>query len=89
MPLDARAVRTIDRYGGTHPAHLAHQSRPGEAEGPAGVPQGKFAAGRERALIDCTPHVLRVLEALKIDAMFADRRRRHALLRRASASAKA
>lgn len=67
--LTAERVRTIDRSGGT----ILHTSRtnPGRVK-PKDVPvflSGKFQAG-ENGLVDCTPHVLRVFEALKIDAMF-------------------
>lgn len=70
MPLDAEAVRTIDRRGGT----ILHTSRtnPGRVK-PKDLPaflKDKFSAGAE-GTIDCTPHVLGVFEALKIDAMFA------------------
>src|SRR6185295_16117195 len=69
MPLDAERVRTIDRLGGT----ILHTSRtnPGRVK-PKDLPEflkGKFQAG-DKGLIDCTPHVLRVIESLKIDAMF-------------------
>jgi len=68
--LDAERVRTIDRRGGT----ILHTSRtnPGRAK-PNGLPdflKDKFRPGA-KGTIDCTPHVLRVFEALKIDAMFA------------------
>ena len=70
MPLDAEAVRTIDRQGGT----ILHTSRtnPGRVK-PKDLPEflkGKVQAGSE-GTIDCTAHVLRVFEALQIDAMFA------------------
>lgn len=70
MRLDAEAVRTIDRRGGT----MLHTSRtnPGRVK-PKDLPS--FLADRFRpgagGTIDCTPHVLKVFEALKIDAMFA------------------
>ena len=67
--LDGERVRTIDRSGGT----ILHTSRtnPGRVK-PSDLPEflkGKFQPGNNR-LIDCTPHVLRVMESLKIDAMF-------------------
>jgi 6-phosphofructokinase 1 len=70
MPLDAEAVRTIDRQGGT----ILHTSRtnPGRVK-PKDLPEflkGKVQAG-PKGTIDCTAHVLRVFESLKIDAMFA------------------
>jgi 6-phosphofructokinase len=69
LHLDAERVRTIDRYGGT----ILHTSRtnPGRVK-PKDLPpflNGKFAPNKD-GLIDCTAHVLRVMEALKIDAMF-------------------
>ncbi len=68
--LDAERVRTIDRRGGT----ILHTSRtnPGRVT-PNGLPEflkGRFQPGA-KGTIDCTPHVLRVFEALKVDAMFA------------------
>ncbi|MBV9571987.1 MAG: ATP-dependent 6-phosphofructokinase [Alphaproteobacteria bacterium] len=70
LPLDAERVRTIDRSGGT----ILHTSRtnPGRVKA-KDLPQfliGKFQPG-ETGTIDCTPHVLRVFESLKIGAMFA------------------
>jgi 6-phosphofructokinase len=67
--LDAERVRTIDRSGGT----ILHTSRtnPGRVK-PADLPaflRGKFQPD-SKGVIDCTPHVLRVMESLKIDAMF-------------------
>jgi 6-phosphofructokinase 1 len=69
MPLDAEAVRTIDRRGGT----ILHTSRtnPGRVK-PKDLPdflKDTFRAGAE-GTIDCTPHVLAVFETLGIDAMF-------------------
>ncbi|HSC19120.1 MAG TPA: ATP-dependent 6-phosphofructokinase [Rhizomicrobium sp.] len=67
--LDAERVRTIDRRGGT----ILHTSRTNPARvKPKDVPQflnGKFQPN-QNGIIDCTSHVLRVMEALKIDAMF-------------------
>lgn len=69
LPLDERAVRTIDRSGGT----VLHTSRtnPGKVKKPD-VPA--FLAGsnlpvNKDGTIDCTAHVLKVLEHLKIDAL--------------------
>lgn len=67
-PLEKGRVRTIDRYGGTH----LHTSRtnPGrvrEQELPAFL-MGRFPVG-EGGVVDCTPHVLRVIEALGIDLL--------------------
>jgi 6-phosphofructokinase 1 len=69
VPLDRGAVRTIDRYGGTH----LHTSRTNpqkvrEADLPAFL-AGKFPVEGGRA--DCTEHVLQVLERLGIDALVA------------------
>ncbi|HWQ13084.1 MAG TPA: ATP-dependent 6-phosphofructokinase [Roseiflexaceae bacterium] len=68
-PLTKANVRTIDRYGGTH----LHTSRtnPGkvrEKDMPAFL-KGKFAFTGEKRTADCTPHVLRALEHLKIDTL--------------------
>ncbi|MGZ4761490.1 MAG: 6-phosphofructokinase [Ilumatobacteraceae bacterium] len=69
-PLTGLGVRTIDRYGGTH----LHTSR----TNPQKVRQGDLPAflvddypfdGHER--VDCTRHVLTVLEHLGIDALIA------------------
>lgn len=69
IPLDSNAVRTIDRYGGTH----LHTSRTNPAKvRERDMPdflQGKFEFTGERKIADCTPHVLRVLERLGIDAL--------------------
>ncbi|MBC8160376.1 MAG: ATP-dependent 6-phosphofructokinase [Roseiflexaceae bacterium] len=67
--LSPAAVRTIDRYGGTH----LHTSRtnPGkvkEAAMPAFL-QGRFAFDGPKNTADCTPHVLQVLERLEIDTL--------------------
>ena len=67
-PLDKARVRTIDRSGGTH----LHSSRtnPGRVK-ENDLPD--FLRGRfqpdENGIYDCTPHVLRVLEALGIELM--------------------
>lgn len=67
-PLTLRSVRTIDRFGGT----FLHTSRtnPGKVS-PRDIPsflQGSVSGdGNERA--DCTPHVLRVIDRLGIDAL--------------------
>lgn len=69
FPLDANAVRTIDRSGGT----VLHTSRtnPGKVK-PADVPEfldiAKLATNKD-GTIDCTKHILKVLEHLKIDAL--------------------
>ena len=67
ITLDKQRVRTIDRTGGT----FLHTSRtnPGKVR-PQEVP--KFLRGGEpddQGLFDFTPHILRVLEQLGIDAL--------------------
>lgn len=62
-------VRTIDRYGGTH----LHTSRtnPGKVS-PAMMPAflaSQFPYAEGQKTVDCTPHVLRVLEHLGIDTL--------------------
>lgn len=68
VKLDPNTVRTIDRTGGT----MLHTSRtnPGKVK-PEDVPaplKGKFQTG-EKGTVDCTSHVLSVLEKMKIDAL--------------------
>jgi len=69
QPLTKADVRTIDRYGGTH----LHTSRTNPAKvKEAATPEflkGKYPYSGAKALADCTPHVLRALEQLGIDAM--------------------
>ena len=67
-PLDSRTVRTIDRYGGTH----LHTSR----TNPQKVRQKDLPVFLHEAYpfgdkktVDCTPHVLRVLDKLGLDAL--------------------
>jgi 6-phosphofructokinase 1 len=72
MPLNHDRVRTIDRTGGT----ILHTSRVNPAKmKPAEVPDFVRAEDRtasaDGATVDCTPHVLRVLEALKLEALIA------------------
>ncbi|MSP43929.1 MAG: ATP-dependent 6-phosphofructokinase [Alphaproteobacteria bacterium] len=69
MPLDANRVRTNDRIGGT----ILHTSRtnPGKvktADVPAFLDAGRFPKNKD-GTVDCTQHVLKVLEHLKIDAL--------------------
>jgi 6-phosphofructokinase len=68
-PLSVASVRTIDRYGGTH----LHTSRTNPAKvKEAALPEflkGAFEYRGEKKLADCTPHVLKVLEHLGIDAL--------------------
>jgi len=67
-PLDPVRVRTIDRFGGTH----LHTSRtnPGRVK-PDDVPaflKDRFPTG-DNGTVDCTPHVLRVIEALGLELL--------------------
>lgn len=67
-PLTRLGVRTIDRYGGTH----LHTSRTNPqkvrpADLPAFLADAYPFDGNER--VDCTPHVLSVLDRLGIDAL--------------------
>src|SRR3990172_6696443 len=68
VPLDPRVVRTIDRTGGT----WLHTSRtnPRKVRG-ADVPDFLRTAEHSdpKAIYDCTPPILRVLEFLGIDAL--------------------
>ena len=69
-PLTGLGVRTIDRYGGTH----LHTSRTNPQKVRAGDLPAFLADdypfdGKER--VDCTQHVLTVLEHLGIDALIA------------------
>ncbi len=69
-PLTALGVRTIDRYGGTH----LHTSRTNpqkvrEADLPDFLAGTYSFEGKER--VDCTDHVLKVLDHLGIDALIA------------------
>jgi 6-phosphofructokinase len=69
QPLTSADVRTIDRYGGTH----LHTSRTNPAKvRPDMMPEflkGRFEHKGEKQIADATPHVLRALEHLGIDAM--------------------
>ncbi|MGH2449380.1 MAG: 6-phosphofructokinase [Chloroflexota bacterium] len=66
IPLTSGSVRTIDRFGGT----FLHTSRtnPGRVARTDLPPfLSEFDTGAE--IVDCTPHVLRVIEALGIDVL--------------------
>jgi 6-phosphofructokinase len=69
QPLTRADVRTIDRYGGTH----LHTSRTNPARvGAKMMPEflaGKFPFTGPKNTADCTPHALRAIEHLGIDAM--------------------
>jgi 6-phosphofructokinase 1 len=67
--LDRQAVRTVDRSGGTflhtartRPSHVPNKELPEFLRGPDYDPQAETTH-------DCTPHVLQVLEHLKIDVL--------------------
>jgi ATP-dependent phosphofructokinase / diphosphate-dependent phosphofructokinase len=69
QPLSQADVRTIDRYGGTH----LHTSRtnPGRVKESA-MPEflkGRFAFTGPKNTADCTPHVLRAIADLRLDAL--------------------
>lgn len=67
-PLTRQSVRRIDRYGGTH----LHTSRTNPQKvRPDALPaflKEAYPFG-DKKTVDCTPHVIRVLEHLGIDAM--------------------
>jgi 6-phosphofructokinase len=67
-PLSRRDVRTIDRYGGTH----LHTSRTNpQRVRSRDLPEflrADYPFG-ENKTVDCTPHVLRAIEALQLDAL--------------------
>jgi 6-phosphofructokinase len=69
QPLTRADVRTIDRYGGTH----LHTSRTNPAKVSAkAMPEflkGRYEHKGEKQTADCTPHVLRVLDHLGVEAM--------------------
>jgi 6-phosphofructokinase len=71
LPLTTERVRTIDRTGGT----ILHTSRTNPSNvKPEEVPAHVREAERTlnaKGTIDCTPHSLRVLEALKLEALIA------------------
>ena len=69
QPLTRADVRTIDRYGGTH----LHTSRtnPGKVR-PSMLPgflAEQYPFGEDTQTVDCTPHVLRVLDHLGVDTL--------------------
>jgi 6-phosphofructokinase len=69
IPLTRREVRTIDRYGGTH----LHTSRTNPQKvRPKDLPaflKDAFPFEEGQKTVDCTAHVLRVLEHLGIDTV--------------------
>ncbi|MBI5444319.1 MAG: 6-phosphofructokinase [Deltaproteobacteria bacterium] len=71
LPLTKQNTRTIDRTGGTY----LHTSRTNPARVRAkDVPEflkGSFPVDEASERADCTPHVLRVLEHLKLDGILA------------------
>jgi 6-phosphofructokinase len=69
IPLDRQAVRTVDRTGGTflhtsrtRPSHVRGNAIPEFLRGPDYSPEDK-------SIHDMTPHVLKVLEHLKVDVL--------------------
>ena len=68
-PLTRQSVRTIDRYGGTH----LHTSRTNpQRVRPVDLPDflaDRYAAAEGQSTLDCTPHVLDVIEHLKLDRL--------------------
>ncbi|HEY0601939.1 MAG TPA: 6-phosphofructokinase [Herpetosiphonaceae bacterium] len=69
QPLTRSDVRTIDRYGGTHlhtsrtnPGRVRANMLPDFLKDRFPIPEGKQT-------VDCTPHVLKVLEHLGIDTL--------------------
>lgn len=71
LPLAKAVVRTIDRTGGT----FLHTSRtnPGKVR-PKDMPvflKNKFEVNGSNDPVDCTAHILRVLEHLKLDGLIA------------------
>ena len=72
LPLTRQAVRTIDRTGGTflHTSRLNPQRLEAAAVPDFVADKGKPIKGEgEGAIYDLTPHVLRVLSFLKLDAL--------------------
>ncbi len=73
MELDPERVRGIDRTGGT----ILHTSRTQPSKVQSGdLPdflkrQYQVQAGNNAGIVDCTQHILSVLEALKIDVLIA------------------
>lgn len=72
MPLSLARVRTIDRTGGT----ILHSSRTNpsnvkESEVPSYVRAEDQQPGTKEGRVDCTGHVLRVLETLGVEAIIA------------------
>ena len=69
QPLSQADVRTIDRYGGTH-LHTSrtNPARVRESDMPEFL-KGRFAFNGAKNTADCTPHVLRAIEDLKLDAL--------------------
>jgi 6-phosphofructokinase len=66
LPLHPETVRTIDRYGGTH----LHTSRTNPSRvSSANLPSFLKEEYRGEGPFDCTPHILRVIEHLGIDAL--------------------
>ena len=68
MPLTHERVRSIDRTGGT----ILHSSRTNPAKvKPSDLPEFLKDLPRKGDKVDATAHILKVLEALKLDALVA------------------
>lgn len=68
-PLDRRSVRTIDRYGGTH-LHTSRTNPQRVAGGDMpGFLKDRFPFGDGQEKVDCTSHVLNVIDHLGLDAI--------------------
>ncbi len=71
MPLDVHKVRGIDRFGGT----MLHSSRTNPAKVKdselPGFLKGQYAFEDGTQTVDTTPHILSVLDALKMDVLIA------------------
>lgn len=69
MPLSVKSTRTIDRSGGT----ILHSSRtnPGKVRVKELPPflSSLASSANDKGVVDCTPHVLKVMERLGIDAL--------------------
>lgn len=70
QPLTKADVRTIDRYGGTH-LHTSRTNpqkvRPKDL--PAFLTDAYPFSDQTQKVVDCTPHVLRAIEHLELDAL--------------------
>ena len=69
IPLDAADIPDDRPHGRHHPAHLAHQSQQRQGRRTSRTCCARAKRPVNARHIDCTPHVLRVLEHLGIDAL--------------------